>query len=182
MKYKITKEQIESLRCVMNISSCENGISFLKEWFPDAFKTVLEVGRWYWHSGELFNYQEGNNVYGFNGDGTWCTVSSWSWPNKLLYDREATESEVFEALKKEAVKRYGNGELVECLKSKEYGWKNKLKTIQHDTLYYYPQTGDFWASGDNGLAVCVFMNGKWAEILETITKEEAEKKFNCKII
>lgn len=182
MKYEITKEQIESLRCVMNISSCENGISFLKEWFPDAFKTDLEAGEWYFverpeeefcdKQSALIFYEDKNDLYGFDHGGTW--INHYGNPKNDKYTfTKATESEVFEALKKEALRRYKVGDYI-----KTHQGTNVLKTL--DIVHSLKYNQGIYNKQDYGL--WLFMNGQWAEIIETISKEEAEKLLNKKII
>jgi len=90
---KITKEFIKA-----------NADKTFKEVFSEVFKTELIVGNWYWFKKTLFNYQLGSDVYGFNDNGSWCNVKSWSYPKEYGYDKEATNEEVFEALKNEALK------------------------------------------------------------------------------
>src|SRR3990172_12020314 len=74
---------------------------------PDFFKVKLEVGKWYKiqnnYRNWLMNYQENRaKCYGFNSldkysnDYLMLECSPWV---------EATEQEVFEALKNEAIKR-----------------------------------------------------------------------------
>ena len=95
---------------------------------------------------------------------------------------EATEQEVSEALKNEALKRYKKGDYINGLYSK------KVKTLTFESTaigqdkvhidgYYC-----VWINVGNGRNDKVFENGKWAEILETISKKEAEEKLNCKIV
>ena len=177
MKYEITKEQIESLRCVMNISSCENGTSFLKEWFPEAFKPVLEVGKWYISDGYLINKQEADNCYGFE-------LYRNSWVKNVSHElsehisgnyREATESEVFEALKNEAVRRgYKNGNF-KCLLMPDFTHEVMNNFHFQDNMLFH---GESNVHKNN----VIFKDGQWAEIIETISKEEAEKLLNKKII
>lgn len=152
--YTLTKEQLKSLTDPQ-----------VKEWFPEVFKTVLEVGKWYVCKGfgYIINWQGSfHNSYGFTKGGDWYG-NGWVENSKGL--REATEAEVFEALKNEAVKRgfvegvyyksLSNGEIVKCL-------------------------GDYQLCYDHE-RIC-FKDGVWAEIIPTKTKEEAEKELNCKIV
>lgn len=172
MKYEITEEQLKQISA--------DGCTYVEQWFPNVFKKELEVGKWYWHDGHLFNYQLGEDVFGFNEDGSWCDCR-WSWPTKTLFDREATESEVFEALKDEAVKRgFVSGTWI--------SWEKEGKGQIKGDIY--------WAEGSECIAArcCpkttergnenfpIFKDGIWAEIIETITKSEAEKQLGKKII
>ena len=152
----------------------------LKEWFPEVFETKLEVGKWY-KNGDA-GYQKsiarvvelhGDNHqfagYGFDYDEDWVNnidnTTIWGAHNWI----EATEEEVFEALKNEAEKR-GFGE--KCL-------------FIFDGIQASALCGNDFTFNGNELFLqegLVFSNGKWATIIQTITKSEAEKLLNKKII
>lgn len=96
---------------------------------------------------------------------------------------EATEQEVFEALKNEAdnIGYINNLQSVRCL----HGF------IEEKTQEYYNKKGKFyfekyanklWIQYGSFLDICIFDNGTWATIIETITKEEAERLLNKKIV
>lgn len=180
-KYEITKEQIlqlSKMNCVIE--------EHIKEWFPEAFKTVLEVGKWYKYNahGLSFFYVtkisffyvtkiEGKKVfaYGFNYKGVWRYDSEWFEIDNYIPEilEIATESEVFEALKNEAVRRGFVGNYFESVELKDITYCcNSYFTFNHGILY------------SNGSSI--FCRGKWAEILETISKQDAEKLLNKKII
>lgn len=172
--FVITKEQIKE---ISNWSNSVDKERRLNQWFPKAFeeeKKELAVGKWYWYEGTLFNFQLGNDVYGFNDDGSWCDVSSWVWPTRKLYDREATEQEVFEALKNEAVKRRYTDRNYRCLVLPEH---------THDVVNSYHVNEGNLLHGEQGYkSNVVFKEGKWAEIIPTISLKEAEERLNCKIV
>lgn len=87
--------------------------------------------------------------------------------------RKASPKEVEEHLIEEAKKRgFGNGYSAKCLVSngchytvKDNDWDYRVRT---DILF-------------NGTCM-VYREGKWAEIIKTMTKEEAEEKLGCKIV
>lgn len=173
MKFEITKEQILSA-----YESKEN----LRELFPDAFKITSgwyndsEYPQWL-----LFFNMEKGVYYGFNHHGEWCEGDV---SREIIHETEskATEEEVFEALKKEAIKR-GFGK--KGIHFKDVNGDNCVSDIEID----------FWnkdnkhCSEDNkfNISVCksggvIYRKGKWATIIETITKKQAEKLLDKKII
>lgn len=162
--YQITRDQIRKLTDPQ-----------VREWFPEAFKNELEIGKWYKHedSGCLAFVEKiiGRDFigYGFTSSGKFVE-SQENWTIGFRGWEEATEEEVFEALKNEAVKR-GFVEGV-CFKSALSGNNYKFKNI-------FTESTDMIWSKNGGV---IFDNGKWATIIETITKEEAEKLLNKKII
>lgn len=174
MKYEITKEQINQL---LNETHRENEDN-LKKWFPEAFtqlssdftgwakSTVIDNEKW------LMYFEKGILKYGFDANGDWFLPYSVS--NIKKSDIEATKSEVFEALKKEAVRRYKVGDYIDCLHHTKYGFV--------ETKIYEFDFSCLRLRNNRGYVCCVFQKGKWAEIIETITKEEAEKLLNKKII
>lgn len=174
--FSITESQINELSNTMNV--CDK----LKEWFPEAFESEvkLEVGKWYKETvcfiGNMFVYiesiQDKNNVtcYGFNGIGEWFDSISGFGTHGLEL---ATEQELFEALKNEAVKRgFVKGTYFKDLHiSKPY----KLGCV--DKIEWFSDSEDLRSDG-----WCIFHKGKWAEIIPTITLSEAEQKLGKKII
>jgi len=174
MKYEITKEQIETL-----VDVSKNAEIRLKEWFPEAFKTVLEVGKWYKTKFvfiNITNIDAKGKVYGYGWD--LCSEiwhgsdnDDWGVDNAI----EATESEVFEALKKEAINRgYKNGNF-KCLLMPDFTHKVMNNFHFQDNMLFH---GESNVHKNN----VIFKDGQWAEIIETITKKEAEKLLNKKII
>lgn len=158
----------------------------MKDEFPEVFEVKLEVGKWYKrpHGKALF-FIVGDpkitpfEVYGFDMEGNWMNLEkARTFPD---YEIEATEQEVFEALKNEAVKRgfkegvyitpmYSDGKDYfpdENIINKPLNFHLKVSTLEVD-------------GGDDRYRI--FVNGKWATILKTKTKEEAEKLLDCKII
>ena len=158
----------------------------MKDEFPEVFVVKLEVGKWYKrpHGKALF-FIVGDpkitpfEVYGFDMEGNWMNLEkARTFPD---YEIEATEQEVFEALKNEAVKRgfvegvyitpmYSDGKDYfpdENIINKPLNFHLKVSTLEVD-------------GGDDRYRI--FVNGKWATILKTKTKEEAEKLLGVKII
>ena len=107
MKYEITKEQVlENYKYALNNQDYLSARN-LKEWFPNAFKKELEVGRWYKSIKRNFlvNYQ-GDNMenYGFwENQGFKNNIAFGGyWKDECI---EATPQEVETALIAEAKKR-----------------------------------------------------------------------------
>ena len=116
-------------------------------------------------------------VYGFDMEGNWMNLEkARTFPD---YEIEATEQEVFEALKDEAVRRG----FVEGV---------RITPMFYNGKDYYPDKNiissplNFKLKGnvfvvDGGLdEYRIFVNGKWATIISIITKSEAEKLLNKK--
>lgn len=167
-KYEITKEQIIELALKSDKASI-----WLQQNFNDAFKLELETGKWYKSlkpNGYVFEYIGDKKARGFFQGNDW--TDSWCWPNSndLI---EADKREVFELLKKEAMKRYKKGDY---LKNHHGTWELKELNIVYSEKYnngiYNKQDSGKW----------LFLNGEWAEKIRTKTKEQAEKELNCKII
>ena len=157
--YKITKEQILAIE---KVGGADVSL-YLKETFPEVFKTELEVGKWYVYGRSLLNYQGLNNkdliqAYGFLEDKSWMETSNCG--NDFKEWKESTPEEVKVALKAETIKRYGKD------------WENTKIKAHAD--------GQPWiASGLNkGCFSCIltlnkvyskhgvlYSHGKWAKIL-----------------
>lgn len=95
-KYEITKEQILEMASWGNPYNLEQ----VQEWFPEAFNTELEVGKWYKGTKTFFlvNYQSDNmENYGFWEDQRFRNDLSFGsfWSNQCV---EATPQEVETAL------------------------------------------------------------------------------------
>ena len=179
MKYEITKEQV--------LQNYKNGLKYqdyvsaanLKEWFPDAFKKDMEVGKWYKGTAdiEFLVYYQSN---GFDNYGFW---EDQPYRDNLLFgdcwynmSRLATDEEVEAALKKEAKKR-GYKQGITCAFGK--GAYNRM--ISENEIRWVPD----WQ--DKG-ALCMGMNviftqGNWAEILhqeKTVVPMEKALKIIAK--
>jgi len=173
-EYSITKDQLKELA---------KGNAKVEKWFPEAFEAKLEVGKWYNITGRLFcitKFKDTGAAMGYGvDDGEWFyekdEESSRVACNSgaLKNSRPATESDVFEALKKEAVKRYGEDwETVKLKAHIDNGEKSDNRPI-----YRVEYTSNHKLWNKNGV---IFHNGKWAEIIKEITlsKSEAEAKLN----
>ena len=171
--FSITKDQLRQLTDPK-----------VKEWFPEAFKVKLEVGKWYkriWKDGDrdLFLISDFIDNKFFTGEffrnnerleeGVGDRFKSIK--DERYFEIEATNEEVFEALKIEAVRRgFVKGVF---FRSPVSGDNYKFTNI-----YFTKATDKAWS--ENGGVI--FEKGNWATIIQTITKSEAEKLLNKKII
>lgn len=174
--FSITESQINELSNTMQV------YDKLKEWYPEAFESEakqLKIGTWYkklnfgsfmfCFNGKMEFYSQ----YGFNYDGVWKENLGIDEKEINSYV-EATEQEVFEALKNEAVKRgYKLGVLIK----NAYGEELISKDVYSSYDYKLHQKGYFLYEG-----FVLFESGKWAEIIPTITLSEAEQQLKKKII
>jgi len=166
-KFEITEEQIKN-----------NANKTFKEYFLEVFSVdFFELNKWYkdelnkW----LFCFQGDGSAYGFINT---TFGNNYSMMSTLGF-RPATEQEVFEALKNEAIKRgFVKGVYVNNTGINDF----------RDTPFKEPINGEFVfyekinvLDSENGDGE-IFKNGKWAEIIKTYTKSEAEQLLNAKII
>lgn len=148
----------------------------VKQWFPEVFETVLEVGKWYVMPGHekfigcITEVKKDRFLYfGFNTGGRWAYKDYYEIKETLT---EATEAEVFEALKNEAIKRGYKAE--DYVLGLDAG--GKVEKVSKCGFYFDLKIGLNLGN------VKIFNNGIWAEIIPTKTKAEAEKELNCKIV
>jgi hypothetical protein len=172
---EITKEQVLDLygttgNCYLH--------GKLKEWFPEAFKVELEVGKWYFHdkSKSIVNYQGGTVGYGFNALNNWCSSTidlGWSFKTHAKEWVLATTEQWESALIAEAKKRGYKNCNYECLYMSH-------RTKETDEKMFF-DGGCIWI-GVSTQSNMIYEDGVWAEIIKTFSKEEAEKLLGAKII
>ena len=168
IKMKITKKQVKQL---------DKGEVTVRELFPEVFETKLKVGKWYKHKyiGYIFCFNgvyEDYSQYGILSNGEWSENIS-SDKSNLIDFIPATEEEVKTALINEAKKRgYNKGLYVDF-----FGVGKRF--IPFYVISYYYTNNSISLIHDDYF---IFKDGIWAEIIETITKEEAEKILNKKIV
>lgn len=147
----------------------------MKDEFPEVFDVKLDVGKWYKNDQNAIFFTCNVNDkkpygYGIAAEKVFVeddNFAAWSVSGIEL----ATEQEVFEALKNEAVKRgFVDGSYIKLEDYEGFCRKNE------DSKYFTKHNCfDF-------LGRTVFDNGIWAKIIPTKTKEEAEKLLGVKII
>jgi hypothetical protein len=179
--FSITESQIKDL-CH---SSLYSNTERLKKMFPEAFESEvkeLKIGTWYKSkltpttiiNCQIFTENE-KGGYGLH-------MNHWSenWGLLNFQDYvEATEQEVFEALRAGSLKRYKAGQLFYLDQThKEIGY---LK-MDEDGFKYYPKDNQFFVGAQKNRRAEVFYKGIWREEIESITLSEAEQQLGKKII
>lgn len=160
--FEITKEQILELA---NESSFTKAT--LNKMFPQAFESELEVGKWYkTKNGHLKFFVDEGTAYGFDMIGNWNEVGKgyrYSFRSDN-YWTPATDKEVETALIAEAKRKYTLGCKIKKLDNFYYGSSNLI--IDDLTKIQYEKASNQLAIKDKkGFWICIFKNGKWAEII-----------------
>jgi len=145
----------------------------LKELFPEHFrkftgwaKTNTEL------SEEWLMYFKDNIIqYGFGGSGDWHINEKKQYEFNSDIDYEADGLEVEERLIEEAIKRGYKKHNFKCLS----GWESE----EVYGFCFHNQTLFSATDGQGGNVL--FRDGIWAEIINVMTKKEAEEKFNIVI-
>lgn len=152
-EFKITEEQIK-----------ENKYLTLKEYFKEVFEKNFTGYKT--HSNGWIGYFE-NSIMKYYIIS--CGDFRYSFSNSILtdcrYERDATEEEVFNALKKEAEKRG----FVKGAKVKDNGLDCSCKQneiLKDNTFRFYLYKNEMWMDvGEDNYSCLIFNNGKWAEII-----------------
>ena len=155
----------------------------MKDEFPEVFKKEEQNG-WYKDNTEpkwLGFFENDCLIYGFDTEGDYFNKIHIKGVTDSTNDVKATEQEVFEALKNEAVKRgFKEGVYITPMYSdgKDYF---PDENIINKPLNFHLKVSILEVDGGDD-RYRIFVNGKWATILKTKTKEEAEKLLGVKII
>jgi hypothetical protein len=144
----------------------------LKELFPEHFtkftgwaKTNTELSEdW------LMYFKDNIIQYGFGGNGDWHINQKKEYQFNSDIDYKADILEVEERFEEEA-KRRG------LCKAVFFKHANTKKMTDGESLYFAQYSEDS-AWTEYG---CIYNEGEWAEIVNYMTKEEAESKFNIVI-
>jgi len=185
------KEPLYQLTAKEVVHAYENP-QWLKDTFKECFETELEVGKYNLIDCGQFKYKffiekiEKNVIYGYGFDekDIYYESSDLCNVNDVLSHRLLTESEIKEALVKEAIKiglTPENLKYIKCL----VGFSEDLNQRYYKTdakFHFEPHLNKLWLMDGSYLSICIFQNGTWAEILPTYTIPEAESKFNIKIV
>ena len=161
-------------------AACQEWKTKIEKEFPKLFKeTELVVGKWYKTNEKGTLWFLNNILKDGCGEGYGLCFSEWRDNSKSIcindsrFDWEiATDKEVEAALIKEAKKRG----FKEGVKYKSASEGNYTETCNSEILAAI--SNNQLCSGGGS----VFLRGKWATIIETITKEEAEKLIGKTII
>jgi hypothetical protein len=177
---KITKEQQEFIKHIHSSSGVWD--KDIEKKFPKLFKKEerkeLEVCRWVKYSSEskwLMFYTEDGGRYGFDSSGNWFEEEKTKHTaNDNFNNHYVTDEEVEEALIKEAKKRgFKEGVYFRSI----HGISHKMNGSLD---FGFMGRINVHARNSEGL---IFENGEWAAIVvETITKQEAEKQLGKTII
>lgn len=159
-------------------AACPDWKRKIEKEFPILFeKPKFEIGKWYKSiGGTVVCFQGGKSAYGYwEVTQSWKILDNWSFESNPEAWQPATDKEVEEALIKEAIKRGLNYPNAVCLFDPE----DKLDKTKDPKWDFHLRDGvsSLWYYNLN-----VFKKGKWATLLETITKEEAEKQLGKKIV
>lgn len=171
--FELTQEQINQL------AEKKHAKKLLQQFIPEAFKTELEVVRWYRLKDNpeilaLYDCFKHHRPYAyiFNANGNYEYRVEFSLFELPTYWELATEEEVREALINEAKKR-GYKEGVRC----KFGLIKEIRTIETNDFEFKLEYNTLGIKRKNGNADIIFRSGKWAEIIEQseLTKEEINR-------
>lgn len=158
--------------------ACSEWKQKIEKEFPKLFKTTeLKVNKWYKapkYGSSLFNVvsiesEHSFTAYGFDYKGQWKCLKE-DFGSNGYGCIQATEKEVEIALIKEAKRRgVWNVPIIDVC--------GEVQKEPNDFFDAELQVGALWSKYGK-----IFENGKWATIIETIAKEEAEKQLGKTII
>jgi hypothetical protein len=140
----------------------------------------LELNKWYKRSGELLVWNGGKNTYGFCQDGGYCHYMLFSIATSAI---PATKEEVETALIAEAKKKYTLGCKIKKLDNFYYGSSN-LIIYDLTKIEYEEDINQLSIKDKEGYWICVFDNGKWAEIIPEpieLSLEQIAEKFGVDV-
>ena len=192
---KITKQEVTQ---IAELLKEENGhsanhirVEITKNILPHLFpETEIEVGKWYKWTGcnraigfiSKPPFNDGGECYVFD----YLTSGNTDIHSSLHHSNltPATDQEVKEALIKEAKKRgFEEGVSYRSVKRMLHDGTEtnvEIKNILSLNVVFHKSVNE--TSVLNTGSHAVFYNGNWATIIETITKEEAEKQLGKTII
>lgn len=169
---KLTKKQQEFIKQTHN-NVCIDWKEKIKEHFPKLFEDEFKVGDCVRILGSsngkaLAIYNGTQNMTGFNYSGEWSNYIGGAVKMEKAKPEEV-ESRLIEEAKRRGVWNVPIIQPMNEIPQRESKGKSNEGYVS-DSDQLFSQYG------------IVYWDGKWAEILKTITKEEAEKELNCKII
>ena len=158
---------------------CQEWKDMIKEAYPKVcIKPKLEVGKWYKNK---YSHLICLTKVAFQRVDFYGLYTGNQWTNNNFADIEhwisglesATKEEVKTALIKEAKRRgVEKGSVIKYLDDSKSLWSKEDGGFLYENGCLYVHS----------VLYKVFGNGKWATPIETITKAEAEKQLNKKII
>ena len=155
----------------------------MKDEFPEVFKKEEQNG---WYKDKKYPlwlgfFENDCLLYGFNPGGNYFINKKPCLDTDKTNDLQATEQEVFEALKNEAVKiGFKEGVYITPMYSDGKDYFPDENIINKPLNFHLKGNTLEVDGGTDGYRI--FVNGKWTKIIPTKTKEEAEKLLNCKIV
>jgi len=188
---KINKKQQQFLiDAVNNTDVCQEWKTKVKDAFPKLFVKEQYKNGWYKHQNGkhpdwlMYNDFDSDEGYGFKLDGSW---GSWGNDTYIVCHKlaPATDKEVEQALIKEAKRRgFKDGVKLNVDGIGFYqGYGNDLIITDMNKIVFNPDSNGLVARKQGGdYNTAIFKDGKWATIIETITKAQAEKELNKTII
>ena len=166
-------------------NACSEWKTNIEKEFPELFKEdALVVGKWYkTFSGSIFKYNGNKDIendpcgYGFGVDGGFFGISNGKYGGWGSDVTLATCKEVKEVFDKEAIKRGYKKDVV--IITSRTGVK---RTLTSNSFTMVGSSFCGLSSKETCLYPVILFEGKWATIVETITKEQAEKELGKTII
>ena len=170
-------------------AACSEWKENIEKEFPKLFKgDALEVGKWYKLTKDYGNLEKGSVFPFIKYQGLfedYAVIGHSIFDNSKIDYRAphsntltpATDKEVEQALIKEANNISYKNVKINNLESIGNVLLNHHSCISSDCYYYNVSENALWFMGR-----LIFWNGKWAEIVETITKEQAEKELGKTIL
>ena len=167
--------------------ACSDWKGYIEEEFPKLFKSELEIGKWYKYT-DVENWKlcitvfNGTDVKGYGFSCSRLFMEDWraTGCNELDTLIPCTDEEVETALIKEAKKRgFEKGSTI--IDARDFK-KEKISEIEFEICNYKPYGLELTVSKGKHNYCVLFSQGKWATIIETITKEDAEKQLGKTII
>ena len=148
----------------------------LKELFPEHFRKFTGWAKTNSEDSQKWLMYFKNNIiqYGFSGSGEWHINEKKEYQFNYDIDYEASNFEVEERLIEEARKRGYSKYNYKCL---------VIPKCTHitDGTFYLNQDLNNLHIGLNGGSNVIMKDGIWAEIINVMSKKEAEEKFNIVI-
>jgi hypothetical protein len=166
-------------------AACSEWKEKIEREFPELFKEDVKANGWYKDKGNewCMFFEEGVIKYGVNMLGDWRGGLNTEYTIRDS-DYKATDKEVEEALIKEANKRgFKRGVKFIKLGNGVVQTVNRLPYFQYGRVAVEsPETEWSMVYKGGSSNPSIFENGQWATIVETITKEQAEKELGKTIL
>ena len=175
----LTKEQKfikDAYEGNFDLDMCKQWKELIEEHFPEFKRIKLIPGQWYKRNQEILKWNSGNQTIGFCSGGRFGNDYYFS---TSANPQHVTEVELADAFRAEAIRRGFSDKRKNfiCLKH-----QNKVNLFPIKDWYYHPELDSFWTAGRDCGGYCIYEDGKWADVIESITKKEAEKILGKHII